>query len=191
MRGVRRSFRKSVSFRRRRSKLRRKSSFDSFDSPFLGYASTDWVSACSPLTAVEVAEAFHRSVCNITEKPIPHVYLCLLWFIKTSVRSPCQILCLVNVYIKYEKSYYKWLYSFIHVACVAPKINSVVIKTNKPSTGFFKRHGLAGGVNGNAVLTIRRCAWTDKWNAWMDVALCVYETYDSHKSASTSAWSLL
>lgn len=35
------------------------------------------------------------------------------------------------------------------MACVAPKNNSVVIKMNKPSTGFFKRHSLAGLINGS------------------------------------------
>lgn len=35
------------------------------------------------------------------------------------------------------------------MACVAPKNNSVVIKMNKPSPGFFKRHGLVGVINGN------------------------------------------
>lgn len=66
------------------------------------------------------------------------------------------------------------------MACVAPKNNSVVIKMNKPSPGFFKRHGLAGVINGNedhtagnfkGVLNI--CfEWVDEciglcvWNVW-------------------------
>lgn len=33
--------------------------FEGFAFQFLGYASTDGVSACSPLIVVEVAEAFH------------------------------------------------------------------------------------------------------------------------------------
>lgn len=35
------------------------------------------------------------------------------------------------------------------MACVAPKNNSVVIKMNKPSLGFFKRYSGAGVINGN------------------------------------------
>lgn len=108
-----------------------------FASHFLGYASMDGVSACSPLAAVEVAEAFHW-FCLWK----PHrVNVSLIYTFRS---SHCRILCLVNVYINYEKSWYKWLYSFIHVACVAPNNNSVVMKLNKTSLGFFKRHPLAG-----------------------------------------------
>lgn len=108
-----------------------------FASHFLGYASMDGVSACSPLAVVEVAKAFHWFCIWKPHK----VNVSLIYTFRS---SHCRILCLVNVYINYEKSWYKWLYSFIHVACVAPNNNSVVMKLNKTSLGFFKRHPLAG-----------------------------------------------
>lgn len=49
------------------------------------------------------------------------------------------------------------------MACVAPKINSVVIKMNKPSTGFLKRHSLAGAVNGNWFIMTDDAGLKDKF----------------------------
>lgn len=51
-----------------------------------------------------------------------------------------------------------------------PKNNSVVIKMNKPSPGFFKRHGLVGVINGNEGPTAgnTECAIC-VLNGWMHV----------------------
>ncbi len=66
------------------TELLREISFNSFASPFLGYASTDGVSACSPLTAVEVAEAFHCSVFNVNETKPHKINVCLIYAFQSS-----------------------------------------------------------------------------------------------------------
>lgn len=76
------------------------------------------------------------------------------------------------------------------MACVAPKNNSVVIKMNKPSPGFFKRHSVAGVINGSEAHTaaaLNICVDVDEWIELMNV--CMKSTMDTKVLRSFTIYS--